>query len=80
LGTSNRKKRGVKETNRGQEGYKAPKETKKLRFLHLSPNVNDYDTGEPDVKKANGSISLSIRSKKTGNKFRENKLPINLGK
>jgi hypothetical protein len=69
LGTIKRKKRGVKETNRGQEGYKAPKKTKKLRLLHLSPNVNDYDTGEPDVKKANGSISLSIRSKKTGNKF-----------
>ncbi|HYA84391.1 MAG TPA: hypothetical protein VEH06_13230 [Candidatus Bathyarchaeia archaeon] len=77
MGTSKRKKRGDKETNRAQEGYNG---TKKLRFLHLSPNVNDYDTGEPDVKKANGSISLSNRSKKTGNKFRENTLSINLGK
>jgi hypothetical protein len=80
LGANKRKQKGVKETNRGQEGYKPPKETKKMRFLHLSPDVNDYDTGEPDMKKANGSRSLSIRSKKTGNKFRENTLSINLGK
>jgi hypothetical protein len=72
LGTSKRQQKGVKEANRGQEGYKPPNETKKIRFLHLSPNVNDYDTGEPDIKKANGSISLNVRSKKTGNKFREN--------
>ena len=67
MGTSKRKQKGVKETNRGQEGYKPANETKKIRFLHLSPNVNDYDTGEPDIKK-------------TGNKFRENTLSINLGK
>ncbi|MGA9154904.1 MAG: hypothetical protein WBZ36_30330 [Candidatus Nitrosopolaris sp.] len=80
MGTSKRKLKGVKETNRGQEGHKPPNETKKIRFLHLSPNVNDYDTGEPDIKKANGQISLNVRSKKTGNKFRENTLSINLGK
>ena len=76
MGTNKRKQKGVKETNRGQEGYKPPNETKMIRFLHLSPNVNDYDTGEPDIKKAN----LNVRSKKTGNKFRENTLSINLGK
>jgi hypothetical protein len=54
LGANKRKQKGVKETNRDQEGYKPPMETKKIRFLHLSPNVNDYDTGEPDIKKANG--------------------------
>lgn len=79
LVTSKRKQKGFK-ANRGQEGYKPPNETKKIRFLHLSPNVNDYDTGEPDIKKANGSISSNVRSKKTGNKFRENTLSINLGK
>ena len=80
MGTSKRKQKGVKETNRGQEVYKPPNKTKKIRFLHLSPNVNDYDTGEPDIKKTNGSISLNVRSKKTGNKFRENTLSINPGK
>jgi hypothetical protein len=80
LATNKRKQKGVKETNRGQKSYKPPKEIKKIRFLHLSPNVNDYDTGEPDIKKANGSMSLNVRSKKTGNKFRENTLSINLGK
>lgn len=65
MGTSKRKQKGVKGTNRDHEDYKPPNETKKIRFLHLSPNVNDYDTGEPDIKKANGSISLNVKSKKT---------------
>ena len=78
MGTSKRKQKAV-ENNRGQDGNKPSNETKKIRFLHLSPNVNDYDTGEPDIRNANGSKSL-IRSKKTGNKFRENSLSINLGK
>jgi hypothetical protein len=59
-----------------QEGYKRPRNTK-IRFLQLSPNVNDYDTGELDIKKVKGQISSSIRPKKTGNKFREKPLSIN---
>ena len=78
MGTSKRKQKGV-ENNRGKDGNKPSNGIKKIRFLHLSPNVNDYDTGESDIKNANGSKSLS-RSKKTGNKFRENSLSINLGK
>jgi len=80
LGTNKRKQKSFKKANSRLEGYKPPNETKKIRFLQLSPNVNDYDTGEPDIKKANGSISLNVRSKKTGNKFQENTLSINLGK
>lgn len=79
MGTKKRKQKSFKEANRRR--FKEPSnETKKIRFLQLSPNVNDYDTGEPDINKANGSISLNVKSKKTGNKFQENTLSINLGK
>lgn len=74
MGTSKRKKRGrVTEANDHaiyHEQFNTTKETKRIRYLHLSPNVNDYDTGETDIENENGSVSLSIRSKKTGNKFR----------
>ncbi|MFZ0514814.1 MAG: hypothetical protein WAM14_24645 [Candidatus Nitrosopolaris sp.] len=53
--------------DRGQ--YKTT--NKRIRYLHLSPNVNDYDTGETDIETEKGSASLSIRSKKTGNKFQD---------
>ncbi|MGC1928000.1 MAG: hypothetical protein WA667_03435 [Candidatus Nitrosopolaris sp.] len=56
--------------DRGQ--YKTTKQAnKRIRYLHLSPNVNDYDTGETDIETEKGSASLSIRSKKTGNKFQD---------
>jgi hypothetical protein len=51
--------------------YKTTKATKRLRYLRLSPNVNDYDTGETDIGNEKDSVSLSIRSTKTGNKFQD---------
>ncbi len=44
-----------------------------LRYLQLSTNVNDYDTGETEIaiekdKKIESSI---VRSKKTGDKFQD---------
>ena len=47
--------------------------SKKIRYLQLSTNVNDYDTGETEIatqkdKKIESSI---VRSKKTGDKFQD---------
>ncbi|MGC2668398.1 MAG: hypothetical protein WA220_04360 [Candidatus Nitrosopolaris sp.] len=47
--------------------------SKKIRYLQLSTNVNDYDTGETEIatekdKKIESSI---VKSKKTGDKFQD---------
>jgi hypothetical protein len=47
------------------------KTTKRIRYLQLSPNVNDYDTGETEAGNEKDSMSFHITSKKTGNKFQE---------
>jgi hypothetical protein len=44
-----------------------------LRYLQLSTNVNDYDTGETEIPPENDrkTVSSSVTSKKTGDKFQE---------
>jgi hypothetical protein len=44
-----------------------------LRYLQLSTNVNDYDTGETEIEpeKDRKTVTSSVTSKKTGDKFQE---------
>jgi len=44
-----------------------------LRHLQLSTNVNDYDTGETEIapEKDRKTVTSSVTSKKTGDKFQE---------
>jgi hypothetical protein len=46
---------------------------KKIRYLQLSTNVNDYDTGETETatEKDKKTESSSVTSKKTGDKFQD---------
>jgi len=59
---------------RREHPYRTTKQvSKKIRYLQLSTNVNDYDTGETEIatekdKKIESSI---VRSKKTGDKFQD---------
>jgi len=46
--------------------------SKKIRYLQLSTNVNDYDTGETETATKDKKIESSIvTSKKTGDKFQD---------
>lgn len=44
-----------------------------LRYLQLSTNVNDYDTGETETatEKDKKTVSSIVTSKKTGDKFQD---------
>jgi hypothetical protein len=59
---------------RREHPYRTTKQvSKKIRYLQLSTNVNDYDTGETETatgkdKKTESSI---VTSKKTGDKFQD---------
>ena len=45
--------------------------SEKIRYLQLSTNVNDYDTGETETatEKDKKTVSSIVTSKKTGYKF-----------
>jgi hypothetical protein len=47
--------------------------SKKIRYLQLSTNVNDYDTGETETatEREKKTESSSVTSKKTGDKFQD---------
>ena len=54
--------------------YRTTKQViKKIRYLQLSTNVNDYDTGETETatEKDKKTESSSVTSKKTGDKFQD---------
>ena len=81
MNTSSKKNKSSKAATRAKDHsiqrehpYRTTKQaSKKIRYLQLSTNVNDYDTGETEIatekdKKIESSI---VRSKKTGDKFQD---------
>jgi hypothetical protein len=78
LNTSSKKNKSSKAATRAKDHsiqrehpYRTTKQaSKKIRYLQLSTNVNDYDTGETETatKKTESSI---VTSKKTGDKFQD---------
>lgn len=58
---------------RGQSSKKKISTPNQLRYLQLSTNVNDYDTGETETatEKDNKTVSSIVTSQKTGDKFQD---------
>jgi hypothetical protein len=58
---------------RGQPNENKLSTPNQLRYLQLSTNVNDYDTGETETatEKDKKTESSSVTSKKTGDKFQD---------
>jgi len=60
-------------SKRSKKNFKRLSSPNQLRHLQLSTNVNDYDTGETEIppEKERKTVTSSVTSKKTGNKFQE---------
>ena len=63
-------------SKRSKKNFKrlsSPNQPNQLRCLQLSTNVNDYDTGETETppEKHRKTVTSSVTSKKTGDKFQE---------
>ncbi len=58
---------------RSKKNSKRLSSANQLRYLQLSTNVNDYDTGETEIapEKDRKTVTSSVTSKKTGDKFQE---------
>jgi hypothetical protein len=58
---------------RSKKNFKRLSSPNQLRCLQLSTNVNDYDTGETETppEKDRKTVTSSVISKKTGDKFRD---------
>jgi hypothetical protein len=56
---------------RSKKNSKPLSSPNQLRYLQLSTNVNDYDTGETAPGKDRKTVTSSVTSKKTGDKFQE---------
>jgi len=58
---------------RSKKNSKRLSSPNQLRYLQLSTNVNDYDTGETEIapEKERRTVTSSVTSKKTGDKFQE---------
>ena len=56
---------------RSKKNSKPLSSPNQLRYLQLSTNVNDYDTGETAPEKDRKTGTSSVTSKKTGDKFQE---------
>ena len=58
---------------RAKKNSKRLSSPNQLRYLQLSTNVNDYDTGETEIapEKDRKTVTSSVTSKKTGDKFQE---------
>ena len=56
---------------RAKKNSKRLSSPNQLRYLQLSTNVNDYDTGETETatEKDKKTVSSIVTSKKTGDKF-----------
>ena len=77
--TSSKRNKSSRATNRAKD-HSIPREhpyrttkhmSEKIRYLQLSTNVNDYDTGETETatEKDKKTVSSIVTSKKTGDKF-----------
>ena len=65
-------KRRIK-NKRVQPSKKKLSTPNQLRYLQLSTNVNDYDTGETETatERDKKTVSSIVTSKKTGDKFQD---------